>query len=157
MKAELALVLESLGGLGAPTPIETAVSGSELWATWIGNGSDIGATGASLVRVGVAPKDLAAVVTAEKRALALDSGSFVMDIANGLIYVRNDVNIAAMRSVAQEYSGYAVVLQASTVVGNPSGDGVDVWGHCRDTLNLMRALKHRWDASGTFNPDTFIV
>lgn len=147
VKAELAQVRTALAGLGTPNPIETAVSGSDLWAAWMGQ-ADIDST---LVRMGVAPKDMATVIVAEKRALALDNGPWMMDIANGLLYARNLAGITALRRVAQQYGGYAVVLRA------PDDVRLDIWGHHPDTLDLMRGLKLRWDASGIFNPDTFIL
>jgi FAD/FMN-containing dehydrogenase len=40
---------------------------------------------------------------------------------------------------------------------NPSSGTSGVWGYTPDSLDLMRALKARWDPRGLLNPGTFIV
>lgn len=147
VRAELGEVRTTLARLGGPNPIEIAASGSELWAAWMRDGD---AT-VSLVRIGVAPKDLPRFVAEEKQAFLSDHGSFMVDLASGFVYAQGGGDIATIRCAAQQHGGYAVVLRAS------SSDGLDVWGHRPDALHLMEALKLRWDASRTFNPDTFIV
>ena len=39
----------------------------------------------------------------------------------------------------------------------PGQGDLDVWGYAPDTLDLMRALKKRWDARGLLNPGAFLV
>lgn len=146
VKAELSQVRANLSRLGAPAPIEIAVSGSEVWAGWMGQ--EMGAE--TLLRVGVAPKDLPEMIVKDYRAL-LGRSSFAADLAGGQLFLRGDVDVAAVRGVAQRRDGYAVVLRASGM------DDLDVWGHSPAALNLMRALKLRWDIPRMFNPDVFIV
>ena len=104
----------------------------------------------TLLRVGVAPKDLPEMIVKDHHTL-LDRGSFIADLAGGQLFLRGDVDVAAVRGAVQRRDGYAIVLRA------PGVDGLDVWGHAPAALNLMRALKLRWDMPRVFNPDVFIV
>ena len=122
-------------------------AGSEMWAKWMGDTSSEKMT----MRVGVAPQDLPHVMT--DLAPVLGQTPFVADLGNGQLYVRGVQDIARVRQSAHAVGGYAVVLSAPTAErGN-----LDVWGHSPDTLDLMRALKTRWDARGLLNPGAFIV
>ncbi len=121
-------------------------SGSEVWAGWL----RAAAPGEALVRLGVAPKDLAGLL----RTLALPGeASFVADLASGLAYVRGANDIAPLRGPARAAGGYAAVLGAPAGAREP----IDTWGHAPDGLDLMRAIKARWDGQGLFNPGAFIV
>ncbi|MCI0477030.1 MAG: FAD-binding oxidoreductase, partial [Anaerolineales bacterium] len=120
-----------LAQLGAP-------SANEVWADFLRAKSD-----ALVLRAGVAPKDLPAFVG----GLALGDAAFIADIANGMMYTRG-ASIDPVRSTARKLGGYAIVL---------SGHADDLWGYQPEGLELMRALKARWDPRGFFNPGAFVV
>jgi hypothetical protein len=99
-----------------------------------------------MMRAGVAAKDLPALTT--ELAPHLRSGSFVADLANGLLYTSNGP-VAAVRAAALSRGGYAVQLAAAT--------HDDRWGYTPQGLPWMQALKTRWDPGKLFNPGAFIL
>ncbi|MGC8779249.1 MAG: FAD-binding oxidoreductase [Anaerolineae bacterium] len=135
--AELAQVRAALGN----APLERdALSGSEVWAQFLAAaGND------ETLRVGVAAKDLPRLLV--ESAPALETGTFVADVANGLLFTRG-VPATAVRGAALAAGGYAVAL---------SGPTPDRWGYVPEGLGLMRQLKSRWDPEGLFNPAAFVV
>ena len=120
-----------------------APSGNQVWESWMSASLLADTT----MRVGVAPKDLSRFL----RGLApvLDDAPFIADLASGLLYLRSP-EVEAVRQPARAFDGYAIVLNA------PNGK-LDVWGHKPDGIDLMRALKVRWDARGLFNPGAFLI
>jgi D-lactate dehydrogenase (cytochrome) len=124
--------------------VVSTVPGSAAWAAWMGTTEPQ----ATLVRLGVPPKDLPGVV----RDLAARHAAvpFVADLAAGLLYLRADADIVApLRRAAQALGGYAVVLRSPEAA-------VDRWGHHPDAEDLMQALKDRWDPQGIINPGAFL-
>ena len=111
------------------------------------------------MRVGVAPKDLAVYVQAQ--AAPLESGAFLADVASGLVYTvattedaaRARAWVDALRKPTLTAGGYAVVLNAPESLRG----ALDVWGFQPETLDLMRALKARWDPAGILNPGEFVA
>jgi D-lactate dehydrogenase (cytochrome) len=139
VNAELAqarAVLQS-DGIGNLAQLD-APSANDAWADFLSAKSD-----AVTLRAGVAPKDLAAFVA----SLTLDDAPFIADIANGMLYTRG-APVEVVRPAALKLGGYAIVL---------SGQTNDRWGYQSEGLELMRALKARWDPRGLFNPGTFVV
>jgi D-lactate dehydrogenase (cytochrome) len=121
-------------------------AGSEIWADWLGAATP----GETLIRLGVAPKDLSELL----RTLDLpDEAAFVADLAGGLVYIRGTDDIALLRGPARTVGGYAAVLSAPANANTP----IERWGHAPDALDLMRAIKARWDGTGLFNPGAFVV
>jgi D-lactate dehydrogenase (cytochrome) len=122
-------------------------SGSELWARWLTTtrAEDVG----PLVRAGVAARHLPALL----RALPDDSaGSFVADLAGGLLYARGPGDLAPLRRAALAAGGYAIFLPTSDAAPGAQ----DIWGYTSESLELMRALRSRWGASGLLNPGAFL-
>jgi len=141
--AEMAQARAMLKADGVVRLIDAGVpSGSEIWADWLARTS---ARGDVVVRTGVAPKDLPKLVASQ--VPGMEGASFLADLANGMLYSAG-MPEAAIRSAALASGGYAVVL---------SGASSDPWGYAPASLNLMRALKARWDEHGLFNPGAFIV
>ncbi len=118
-------------------------AGTQVWEGWMRAALPSDTT----LRAGVAPKDLARVLSG--LGPALGDAPFIADLPGGLLYVRS-AEVEAVRRSAQAAGGYTVVLSA------PDGK-LDTWGHTPDGLDLMRALKARWDARGLFNPGAFLV
>ncbi|MGC9520721.1 MAG: FAD-binding protein [Anaerolineae bacterium] len=156
--AELLEVRQTLSDLAAPEPVllgaegrEPDASGSELWASWM---ADVlpERDGVLLVRLGVAPRDLPEVL----RMLASDLGAvrFVADAPNGHLYLRGILDLAHLRSVAQDLGGYVAVLRARH--DNPLNPA-HVWGYRPEALDRVRAIKAQWDPAGVLNPDTLIL
>lgn len=113
-------------------------SANHVWANFLHASDDT-----LIVRAGVAPKDLPALV----KWLADDRTTWLADWANGMLYTRG-VPIEAIRPLALKLGGYAVVLK---------GNASDVWGYAPASLEWMRALKRRWDPQGLFNPGAYVV
>jgi len=156
VNVELDQVTQTLRATGAPAPIEVeAPTGTDLWTALLGDSS----AQSLQVRVGVAPKDLAAYVKAQSAALA--SGAFLADVASGFVYAaaspdnaeRARAWVDALREPALNAGGYAVVLNAPESLRG----ALDVWGFQPETLDLMRALKARWDPAGILNPGVFVA
>jgi glycolate oxidase FAD binding subunit len=102
------------------------------------------------VRVGVPPRDLAAYI--EAQVAVLESNPVLVDVAAGFVYARATLATAdearawvdALRQPALAMDGYAVVLQMP-----PHLEGeLDPRGSRPEVLDLMRALKARWDPAG---------
>ncbi len=115
-----------------------APSANDVWASFLNARSD-----AVTLRAGIAPKDLSAFVA----GLALADASFVVDIANGMLYTRG-APVETIRPAALKLGGYAIVL---------SGLANDRWGYQPEGLEIMRALRARWDPRGFFNSGAFVV
>jgi len=156
VNAELDQVKQTLRAAGAPAPIEVeAPTGTDLWTALLGYSS----VQSLQMRVGVAPKDLAAYVRAQ--AAPLESGAFLADVASGLVYAvatmeevaRARAWVDALRKPALSAGGYAVVINAPESLRG----ALDVWGYQPQTLELMRALKARWDPAGILNPGEFVA
>jgi D-lactate dehydrogenase (cytochrome) len=120
----------------APVPGE---DGSSLWAAWVRSACQNG----PLTKYGVAPGDLPVLLSdlAGKSA----SGTVLIDIANGCLYLDGDDD-ARLAALALERGGYAMDISKTP----PDRDRIfkDQSG-----TRLLSALKQRWDPSGSFNPD----
>ena len=141
VQAELAQVRKTLEEAGAPEAVEIeGIVGTDVWASLLSTHAD-----KVQVRVGVPVKD-APVYTQDLSAL-LNAGAFLFDIGSGMIYTALDAgdtvaeDIKRLRVPALQYGGYALVTHV------PEGwqGELDCWGYRPDTLDLMRALKAKWD------------
>ena len=125
------------------------------WATFLSSGGEE----ATLVRVGLPPGRVGnywGQLPPAVQALA----AWCVDVGNHLLYARADFSgldaassaswLAALRKPALGLGGYAVVM------ATPHAD-LDRWGYTPDGLELMRAIKNRWDANGILNPGDFVV
>jgi D-lactate dehydrogenase (cytochrome) len=124
------------------------VSGSETWGTWLGHEG-------TAVRVGVAPKDLARLMV--EIGPLLESLSCMADFPSGMLWLRGSDDIEPIRQAARALGGYAIVLPGPVSRGRRPDATVDSWGYSPDGLDLMRALKARWDPRDLLNPGAFIV
>lgn len=142
--AELAQVQRVLEaeGTSAVSLAGDAPSGSELWSRWL----RAAAPTETVVRIGATLRDLP--------ALLHDNFSFIADLASGLLYARGDAQgIETLRRAARAAGEYVVMLSAPTAPEDRSA----VWDHKPDALDVMRALKTRWDPRGLCNPDAFLI
>jgi len=125
-----------------------AASGSEVWGAWLRREGTV-------VRVGVAPKDLA--------RLMVDIGPLIgdtpcmADFAGGMLWLRDSDEIEPIRQAARALGGYAIVLPGPASQARRPETRVDPWGHSPDGLDLMRSLKARWDPRNLLNPGAFII
>lgn len=150
--AELAAARAILRDAGVPAIQLTEPAGSDLWAGFVGNAQP----DELLVRVGVAPKDVGALL---QRAGLAGSESYMADLAAGQIYLRAPAPrpedaaalLTRLRQAARMLGGYAIALAA------PARARLDPWGHTPDALDLMQTLRRRWGADGLLNPGAFIV
>jgi len=129
-------------------------SGSEVWGQWLQAGEK-GCNGdkktTTLVRVGVAPKNLPSFI--KIITPSLNESTYIADLANGMMYIRNGGDLATIRAEAQKASGYAVLLTTPKHMIETT----DHWGYVPESLELMSKLKSRWDPQGIFNPGAFLV
>jgi len=146
--AELTNVNDALQETLPPTLRSLAQSGNDVWAMWMRTP----VTSGYLLRVGVAPKDLPDAISLVLSA-STDHCAFMVDFAGGHIFVRGGLALEQVRQVIQQHGGYAVVLGAEPSLR----EGLDLWGHRPDALDMMQAIKTRWDAQGLFNPGVFVV
>lgn len=129
-------------------------SGTEVWQNWMRLAMPHPARGAArapVVRAGVPVHQLPGLV--QSLASELVRGSFVADIANGLLYTQGGPETWTLRRAALQLGGYAVLL------ASPPGEPLlpdDIWGYEPAGLELMDRLKERWDPDGLLNPGAFL-
>ncbi|MBI3912834.1 MAG: FAD-binding protein [Chloroflexi bacterium] len=153
VRAEIEQARAILRAAGAPEPRELdAPSATDLWREFLATEPD-----ALQIRVGLASKDLPAFVNAHTLTLS----NFFADAANGLIYAAaSPANadaarawIDTLRAPAVALGGYAIAIHAPE---NLRG-AFDAWGDPPESIELMRALKSRYDPAGILNPGVFVV
>jgi D-lactate dehydrogenase (cytochrome) len=125
------------------------------WAKFLDSGGDQ----ATLVRIGL-PAGRIGNYWSQLPAAIQAQAAWCADVGNNLLYARagfptSDISAAAawlsaLRKPALGLGGYAVVMTT------PDRD-LDRWGYTPDSLEVMRAIKARWDAKGILNPGEFIV
>ncbi len=138
---QVAALVQEQAGTGA---VRIALAGSDLWASCLGDPAPD-----TLLRVGVAPRDLPKALSA--LLPVLDAATWIADLASGMLYLRG-APLVAVQAVAQAMGGYSIVLRAAPDASAAS----PVWGYTPQSLELMRAIKARWDAHGRFNPGAFL-
>lgn len=167
--SEMAEVVETLHGLGAaahPFPDEGEAGhqtpGGAASAHW---SAFVAQTGADemLVRIGIPAMHGAAywqMIDPQVRTQA----AWCIDPANGLLYARLPVadahaavrQLAALREPALSLRGYAILMQPpGAFPGTETAPQLDPWGYRPDAIQIMRALKARWDPYGVLNPGVF--
>jgi glycolate oxidase subunit GlcD len=163
--AELDEVRAALRSAGAPHPIELQTrSATDIWAGMLNAAC---AKERLQLRIGLPVQAVPAYVN--DHATSLTPNDFLIDIANGMIYVsykgdtadaKNEDDTQAaqswlqpLRSAALARDGYAIALHMP-----PSLQGaIDPWGYNPETLDIMRGLKAKWDPHGILNVGEFIV
>ena len=154
VEAELTQVQDIARRIGTAQPIKVpSPSGTELWAGLVGDSSAI------QVRIGLASKDLSAFVKEQSSELGL--GSFLADIANGLIHIAVKMNdpeqakdwLEELRRPALAMGGYAIV----TKMPDEWESMIDRWGYRPESIDLMRRLKARWDPADILGAGTFVI
>jgi len=113
-------------------------NGSTIWADWVRSGCDRG----PLVKYGVAPGDLLELIGNLPDQTA--SNGVLIDIANGCLYLGNDEH-ACLAQKAVALNGYAIDISKTPPDSNRIFKD-------RSGTPLLKALKQRWDPSGSFNP-----
>jgi D-lactate dehydrogenase (cytochrome) len=153
---ETAALRAALSSANAPALLTMDnLTATAQWANFLASGGDQ----MTLVRVGLPPGrvgDYWGQLPAAVQAQA----AWCVDVGNHLLYARADFSsldasqsaawLAALRKPALGLGGYAVVMATPHVA-------LDRWGYTPDGLELMRAIKQRWDAKGILNPGDFIV
>ncbi|MBI5653377.1 MAG: FAD-binding protein [Chloroflexi bacterium] len=154
VETEIANVRAVLRAVGASSPVESEVSGTEIWAGALESALHEARV---IARVGVPVKELANFVATQSDSFA--QNNFVVDVANGLVYATrragDDVRawLTALREPAIARGGYAIVMHAP----EKSRAALDGWGAPPESLALMRALQARWDPSSVFNSGAFFI
>jgi D-lactate dehydrogenase (cytochrome) len=142
IQVELAQARAIVKQTGGSEPVEISdVSGTDVWCNLLRQNK-----GAAQVRVGLPVRDVP-VYTNDQSSI-LNTGAFFVDFANGFVYVslptQDSVTIEMLRIPALQVGGYAVVTHMPE-----SWQGrVDTRGYVPETLELMKALKGRWDPEG---------
>jgi len=154
---ELALVRDALNVQGVAALTESvAVSGTELWTSVLAQALD---EARGILRVGVPAKETAAF--ARRHVAQLEQDTFIVDIASGIVYAappaRNldqaRAQLDAFRATACAMSGYAIAMH----VPDDWRGALNVWGDAPVSLDVMRALKAKWDPRGVLNPGAFVL
>src|SRR5579884_2693847 len=153
VQAELDTVQQVMRETGAPEPLTVETpTGTDLWANLLSDPETL------LVRIGLPASELPAYV--QDHAHLLNRGTFLADIASGLIYATasfDDVEeartwLASLRQPALAAEGYAIVLHMPPAYENE----LERWGYRPQTLDIMQKLKARWDPQGILNPGGFL-
>lgn len=125
---------------------DDVVSGSEFWADWVRSTP----SGITLLRLGVAPKELP--IWLHNHSTLSQKLPFIADLANGLLYLQATHGIQELETAllsARASGGYGFLL-------NSMADQHAAWRHVPDSLDLMRALKARWDPRNLLNPGVLL-
>jgi glycolate oxidase subunit GlcD len=155
VQAEFDQVRQKLREAGAPEPVEVeAPTGTDIWAEMLRRT----AHKTVQVRIGTPNREFATYI--QDQAELLNAGSFCADISNGLVYAIKEVDgfteasawLEALRKSALATGGYTVVIDMPTSLNGR----IDRWGYQPEGLDLMKALKTRWDPQNTLNPGTFV-
>ncbi|WP_298401567.1 FAD-binding oxidoreductase [uncultured Chloroflexus sp.] len=105
---------------------------------------------ALVLRIGVPERMLAAAIDA---VTALAPSHLAIFPGLGLMVGRWSMaaatHLPALRQTLAEMDGYAVVERGPA--------GIDRWGPPPPTIDLMRALRQRWDPAGILNPGRWLV
>jgi FAD/FMN-containing dehydrogenase len=143
----------ALTAAGAPALLQTAnLNATAQWASFLGAGGDQ----ATLLRVALPPGRVSEFWGQLSPATQAQA-AWCVDVGYHLLYARVDLNaatsaawLATLRKPALGLGGYAVVM------ATPHRD-LDRWGYIPDGLEIMRAIKQRWDPKGILNPGDFVV
>ena len=134
---------------GIKQVVETDMTGTALWIQHLQR--------SAAVRIGLPVKAIGDTLA---KLPALSGQKQLVDCGSGFIYTTLPKLAAAqaqpwladVRRLTQQQGGYAVAL---SLPDSWRGD-IDPWGYQPSTLQLMRALKARWDPAGILNPGAFI-
>jgi D-lactate dehydrogenase (cytochrome) len=146
VQAELEQVRQALQVMGCPDPVEVDDLGAtDIWTELLSS-----TAGSLQVRVGVPARELPAYI--QDQSATLDTGSFLADLSNGFVYAVQQPEtledaqqtLKTLRAPALGLEGYAVVMDAP---GNMT-DKLDRWGYTPQGIDVMKALKRRWDSRG---------
>jgi len=137
-----------LSAENAPQPVDSLseIMGTGAWASWLGDA----VSADTLLRLGVSPGHLSAVVSGVISATG--DASFMADLPNGMLYLKQQQpDIDTLRQLANQAGGYSVIFSGPPNIYTPA----QIWGYPPDGLEIMRALKNRWDKRGYLNPGAF--
>ncbi len=155
VQAELEQVRQALQVLGCPDAVEVDDLGvTDIWIELLS-----GTAGSLQVRIGVPARDLPAYI--QDQAATLNAGSFLADLSSGFVYATQQPEtfeeaqqaLNMLRMPALGLEGYAVVVDAPEAMA----DGLDRWGYIPQGIDVMKALKQRWDPRSILvSPDRFL-
>ncbi len=138
VQAELSQVRDVLRVVGAPSVQEVEMSGIDVWTRMLAEGT--------VVRVGVAAKDLAAYI--QENSEVINEGEFLADMSSGCLYAIKTLGdseatrtwVTALRQPALVQDGYAIIMRHVEDLQN-----VELRGYRPQALEVMKRLKQRWD------------
>jgi D-lactate dehydrogenase (cytochrome) len=155
VQAELEQVRQALQVMGCPDPVEVDDLGAtDIWTELLSS-----TAGSLQMRVGVPARDLPAYI--QDQSATLDTGSFLADLSSGFVYAvqqpetleEAQQKLKALRAPALELEGYVVVMDAP----GDMADKLDRWGYTPQGIDVMKALKQRWDSRGILvSPENFL-
>jgi FAD/FMN-containing dehydrogenase len=146
--AETAIVDQMIHDFGIDEAIPIDDMGTSLWANWIQKHS----SNHILYRLGIPTKEIN-VLLSSPIAASLDNMEYIYDLPHGLIYAKAVTEIAPLRREISNLSGYSMVLNPTAL---PESD-FDRWGYQPESIEMMRAIKAKWDPKNLFNRDAFIL
>jgi len=151
--SEIAAVQERIATVSCHEPTIVAQSATEQWQQLLG----LSTKDEIVVRIGLPIQEIASYLLQTKAELDR-AGQILIDVGNGLIYLRyvarHDADashwLAMLRQAAQHHDGYAVAMAVPVqLVGK-----LDRWGHRAPVQTLMTQLQQQWDPRGIFSHST---
>lgn len=146
VEAERLKLAACLHEAGAPQSIPVSNGGTEIWATWLRDNS----REKPALRTGIPPRQLQEWIV-EELDKTVDDVPYMLDLAHGMLYSHGMGLLQPLRTSALKTGGYAIVMDEHFPAG------IDPWGFQPANLDLMLALKRRWDPKGLANPERFVV
>jgi glycolate oxidase FAD binding subunit len=97
-------------------------------------------------KIGVLPTAAVEVLT------QIELGLIHIGSGLGLVRLREEKEILALRQLCESHSGFLTVLTAPVKLK----ESLDVWGYSGNALNLMRGIKKQFDGNNILSPSRFV-
>jgi len=97
-------------------------------------------------KIGVLPTAAVEILT------QIELGLIHIGSGLGLVRLREEKEILALRQLCESHSGFLTVLTAPVKLK----ESVDVWGYSGNALNLMRGIKKQFDGNNILSPSRFV-
>jgi glycolate oxidase FAD binding subunit len=97
-------------------------------------------------KIGVLPTAAVEILT------QIELGLIHIGSGLGLVRLREEKEILALRQLCESHSGFLTVLAAPVTLK----ESLDVWGYSGNALNLMRGIKKQFDGNNILSPSRFV-
>jgi D-lactate dehydrogenase (cytochrome) len=153
VSSEIQSAQSTLESLGVNDYIESnETSASEQWGKTMSRGNFV-------IRSCVLPSDLQSFICHLDESLL--NNPFVIDIINGTMTMAfqnskmedAELILSIIRQSVNIFGGYTIAV----VTPRCWLKKLDLWGFKPESIDIMQALKNRWDPTGIVNPGEFIL